>query len=293
MFKNNKFLLWINGPIKESKTKKYRHRLLKENLSQRKGILNDLKSLVQNAHDDYRRHLRDIMDFSLDPLNTKPQNDPASGYPELLHIDTLKGYFGEIFAGIIAENYSPFDEDEWEVPVFLFRCHDQAFQQLERLRQEGGKAKPIPGRTGDDCLAFKRDSSGNIIKSLVCEAKCTKGHAQKIISDAHEKISEKNLTPVDLKQLVEILKDYDTPESLNWIYSLRKLYMDGKNDKYERLDLVSYICGRSPKQKNRYSWIPTEKPNDKYKGKRRLEAVEVHLNDVEEIVKHVYNKKDD
>lgn len=292
LIKNAKISGWINGPIKESKGKRYRHRLLKEDINKRKEVLCDLKSIVQIAHEDSRRHLRDIMGYSLDPLS-KPQNDPAAGYPELLHIDTLKGYFGEIFAGIIAENFSPFGEDKWEVPVFLFRFHNQAFEQLERLRQTGGRAKQIPGRTGDDCLAFLRDSNGNIIKSLVCEAKCTADHAANMISDAHEKISEKNLTPVALYQLIEVLRENNTPESKQWVSSLRKLFMDDKKDKYERLDLVSYICGRSPKQKNRYSWIPEEEPHSKYQRKRRLEAVEIHLKNVKRIIMYVYNKKDD
>ncbi|WP_206208665.1 hypothetical protein, partial [Vogesella mureinivorans] len=96
-----------------------------------------------------RSRLRDLESDSLNPI---PSNlDPAKGYPEILHIQTLKGYFGETFAGIIALNFSPFGETDWEVPAFLFRFHLTEFQQLEFLQQvEDEEANLRPGRTGDD-----------------------------------------------------------------------------------------------------------------------------------------------
>ena len=292
MLRSKGFSNWLTSSITESSKKKYRHQLLKENVNHRLKIGRELKLVIQKAHEDVRRHLRDIAGQSLDPLGSVSQKDPAEGYPSNLEIKTLKGYFGEVFAGIIAENFAPFQENDWKVPAFLFRFHTIAFQQLELLKQTGVIAKTIPGRTGDDCLAFKRDNDGNIIKSLVCEAKCTADHDSKMISQAHEKISEKNVKPVDLLQLVAILLDYKDQESLSWVNSLRQLYFKEKSDYYERYDLVCYLCGRFPVQKNRYSWIPSEKPHDKYKGNRKLEAVEVHLPDITKLILYVYDKED-
>lgn len=293
MLRRQKFSNWLTSSITESNKKKYRHQLLKENVNNRPKIRKELKLVIQRAHEDVRRHLRKISGESLDPLRNTPKRDPAEGYPSSLDIKTLKGYFGEVFAGIIAENFRPFQENDWKVPAFLFRFHTVAFQQLELLNQTGAIAKTIPGRTGDDCLAFKRDNDGNIIKSLVCEAKCTASHDSNMISLAHEKISEKNLKPVDLLRLVEILLDYKDQESLSWVNSLRQLNFKEKLDHYERYDLVCYICGRFPVQKNRYSWIPSEKPHEKYRGKRRLEAVEVHLQDVTDLISYIYDKRED
>lgn len=283
---------WLSNSVTESKDKRYRHRILKENFNQRHEIIEDLKLFVQNAHEDARLRLRKITGISLDPLGSPCRNDPARGYPEVLHIQTLKGYFGEIFAGLIATNFSSFEEGNWEVPAFLFRFHIVEFQHLEILRQTNIEAKKRPGRTGDDVLAFQRDENGYIIRSLVCEAKCTHSHDSEMISEAHKKASEANLKPVDIPQLIEILQDYDDLEYEKWIDSLRYLYFQDSNIAYERCDLVSYICGHSPAKNGKKTWIPVDRPHKDYSGGRRLEAVEIHLNGVEELIREVYGKKD-
>ncbi|KFD42574.1 hypothetical protein HY02_00325 [Peptococcaceae bacterium SCADC1_2_3] len=292
MAKSNKFSQWLSNSINESKDKKYRHRLLKENLDQRSKALEILKSYFQKAHEDVRRHLYKVAGLSLDPLDSPPAYDPAKGYPECLHIRTLKGYFGEVFAGLVAENFSPF-EYNWKVPVFLFRFHKLAFEQLEMWRQTGEKPGIIPGSSGDDCLAFQRDEKGRVVRSLVCEAKCTPDHQSKMISDAHEKVSDHNPIPVNRMQLIEILLEYDDPESSQWVESLRQLWLDKSITDYERCDLVSYVCGHSPVKGGRKTWIPADKPYEKYTGGRRLEAIEAHLCDVEGLVREVYGKKDE
>jgi hypothetical protein len=191
MITQNKFSSWLQNLVTESADKKYRHRLFTEYLNTRDETLQALTAYVRNAHEDARRYLHELFSNTLDPFGTQSSFDPAEGYPELLEMKTLKGYFGEIFAGLIAEYFSPFGEDDWKVPVFLFRYHTVAFQELERIRQTGGKAKEIPGRTGDDCLAFQVNSEGEIIRYLYCEAKCTSGgHLPEKVALAHKKVSE-------------------------------------------------------------------------------------------------------
>ena len=168
MAESYKFHKWLSNEISESEDKRYRHRLLKEKQGYRHDVFDELKELVQNAHEDARRYLRKPVDISLDPLRELSSSDPAKGYPELLDIKDLKGYFGEIFAGLIAEHFSPFGHS-WTVPAFLFRFHHIAFQRLEEHRQTGEEIKGIPGRTGDDCLAFQLGGRGQIVRSLVCD----------------------------------------------------------------------------------------------------------------------------
>lgn len=280
----NGILSWLSNSVSESEDKRYIHRLIKENLSQRDLILDELISIVKKAHDDARYRLRKLAGNSLKPFEDSP--DPTEGYPERLHIQSLKGYFGEIFAGIIAENFAPFGEDDWEVPVFLFRVHVVEFQQLEFLNQTGETAKKRPGRTGDDCLAFRRNSEGVIISSLACEAKCTANHQTNMISEAHEKASAANIKPVDIPQLIEILQDYDNSFASEWVDALRRLWLGKVEKNYQRYDLISYICGQHPIRNP--TWISTETAHSNYTGGRRLEAVEIHLHDVEKLIKAVY-----
>ncbi|MEH2248199.1 DEAD/DEAH box helicase [Nostoc sp.] len=280
---------WLSNSVSESEDKRYTHRLLREDKSQRDIILNELILIVQKAHEDARYRLRKLAGNSLTPFGDFSDNDPSDGYPERLNIISRQGYFGEIFSGIIAENFAPFGQDDWEVPAFLFRFHLVEFQHLEFLNQTEEIAKKRPGRTGDDCLAFLRNSEGVIIASLVCEAKCTTNHYTKMIAEAHKKASEAHIKPVDIPQIIEILGDYDDPFSSEWVDSLRVLWLEKKVDRnYERCDLISYICGEHPVRNP--TWISPEKPHEQYTAGRRLEAVEIHLHEVENLVTSVYNQ---
>lgn len=253
-------------------------------------MIYELQKFVQKAHEDAQCRLRNLELDSLDPLASNSVPDPAEGYPGQLHIQTLKGYFGEIFAGIIALHFSPFGKSDWEVPAFLFRFHLTEFQQLEFLQQIDEEAQVRPGRTGDDCLAFRRNSAGEIISSLVCEAKCTEDHDSGMIADAHEKASSANPIPVDRPQLIEILKERNDPDSNRWVEALRKLKLHGFASNHERFDLVSYVCG-VPGRRGSVNRISSINSHIKYTARRRLEAVEVHLYDVEGLIEIVYNKQ--
>lgn len=292
MHKISKFSEWLQESATVSDDCRYFHLLLVENASSMIYIAPDLCQLFFDAHEDARIHVRNLSGLSLDPLSTDGKGDEfLKDYPSKLEHKTLKGYFGEIFAGIVAEHCSPFGIKNWEVPVFFFRYHHLAFDQLEKYWETGQTPGVIPGRTGDDNLAFLRDEQGNIISALFCEAKCTNSHDSALIVDAHEKLSDKALQPAELLRIIEILTESSDPEAKNWIHGLRSLYHKVKSSKYERYDLVCYVCGASPKQSNRQTWISRERPHPSYKANRKLEAVEVHLSNVDELINLVYGKK--
>jgi hypothetical protein len=298
MIAQNRFAPWLKEEVHESPDKTYRHRLMTEYPHTRDEFLDELSSYVHAAHEDACTYLRELFENTLDPFGTFPLFDPTEGYPELLHMQTLKGYFGEIVAGLIAEHFSPFDEASWKVPVFLFRYHTVAFQELERIRQTGGVARKIPGRTGDDCLAFQLDEEGQITRYLYCEAKCTsRGNMPDRVADAYKKVSES--VPVDLQQMIRILQQRNSTASTQWLLAIQQLsfalrkHLPDPNYRTERCDMISYICGVSPVRGGRTAWLPTEKPHEAYKAQRRLETVEIHLPDVEVLIRKVYGKKDD
>jgi hypothetical protein len=298
MITQNKFSSWLQDSVSESSDKKYRHRLLTEYSDKRDETLQELTAYVRSAHEDARRYLYELFSNTLDPFAGLAPLDPTEGYPELLHMQTLKGYFGEIFAGLIAEYFSPFGEDGWKVPVFLFRYHTVAFQELERIRQTGGEARQLPGRTGDDCLAFQLNSEGQIIRYLYCEAKCTSGgHRPEMVAEAHKKASESVV--VDLQQVIRVLQQRNNEADKQWLLAVQKLSFvmrrhlpENLNYEIERCDMVSYICGKGPVKGGRSAWLPTTKPHEKYKAARRLETVEIHLPDIETLIRQVYDKKD-
>ncbi|MFE3897200.1 MULTISPECIES: hypothetical protein [unclassified Priestia] len=288
-------LAWLIPTMSEQNDLNYQHILLKESKSKRTFALADLQLIIDNAHQDYKNHRRSVLLKNLDPtikIENLGSNDPAYYYPHKLDLTTLKGYFGEVFSGVIAENYSPFNVEGWKVPVYFFRFHHTATDQLENYRRTGEMKKATVGRTGDDCLAFLLDSSDSkIVKTLFCEAKCSAKHDSSMVNKAHLKLSDHNPLPVELLRILEILNDYDTEYSKKWRLAISNLFCSlNDNEEHERIDMVSYVCGQFPKRND--NWIPNDKPHEFYKGERKLLAVEVHLEEVDSLVKTLYRKED-
>lgn len=285
---------WLINTVQRSSDGRYYHRQLKENLAARASIIDELQVLVQQAHEDTRRDLRKLtgIPFSLDPLEEEktPGVDTSiiDEFPRYLELKTLKGYFGEIMAAVVAENFNSFDED-WRVFAFPFRLHQTAYHALEKVRQEGGSAPTIIGRLGDDMLAFQCNDQGDITHVLFCEAKCTARHDTDLIAEAHQKSSDPKISPSDCLFLIKILQDYATPGSREegWIRALQKLWWSINNPSHERCDLVIYVCGLPPVRESTVI-IPTSNPHSDYAAERRLEAVEVHLHDVNGLIEDIY-----
>ena len=285
---------WLANTTQKSRDKKYYHRQLTENLAIRTAILQELQQLVHQAHEDARQNLRNLSGISqsLDFLEEKEtlgiDTKIIDDFPRYLELKTLKGYFGEIMAAVVAEHFNPLDED-WQVFAFPFRLHQTAYHALEKVRQEGGSAPTIIGRLGDDMLAFHCDDQGKIIRVLFCEAKCTANHSSNLIAEAHKKSSDSKLIPNDCLILVQILEDYATSGSREeqWIKSLRRLWWYAKNPIHERCDLVTYICGLPPVQGSTVI-IPKSAPHTDYTAERRLESVEIHLHDVDGLIEEAY-----
>jgi len=284
---------WLGAEETRSATSPpYCHLLLRQREDVDSEVWNELFAYIDHAHAGARQALRAPLADSLHPLQHNTDVDPAFGYPHKLGDTALKGFFGEIIAGIAAEYYAGNDEHEWEVPVYLFRTHVVAFQQLELMKQTDDWERQIVGRTGDDGLAFARDEDGRIVAWLACEAKCTGNHSSTLIRDNHVKLSQAVTRPVDLLRLIDALKDYrDDDYSRNWITALRRYWWDdSRNPSVIRCDFSMYVCGACPRR-NR-TWIPTDAPHRGYTGRRNLTSAELHLPGVDSIIQSLYERMD-
>lgn len=279
------FPLWLESKVNNSHDQRYRHQFLEENTDWYEEGIQELKTYVHRAHEDARNHLRKLAASTLDPLGAPSSFDPSQGYPEQLDILTLKGYLGEIFAALIIEHFAPFGNPFWIVPAFLFRFHNLAYDRLEEIRA-GKPAKPTPGRTGNDCLAFQFDEQGKVLRVLCAEAKCSGQHDSTLIANAHAQIGKVDL--VSMREVITILKEHNEPLMLAWAEGIREFWLLDPDGRCERFDLVSYVCGQRPKKQ---TWLPVDHPHTSYQGGRRLEAVEIHLDDVESILQQVYRKQ--
>jgi hypothetical protein len=270
----------------------YCHLLFRQKKDVDTKVWDEIFAYIDHAHAGARQALRAPLEDSLHPLQHNTKVDPAFGYPHKFGDTALKGFFGEIIAGIVAEYYVRDDEYEWEVPAYLFRTHVVAFQQLEVMKQTDDWERQIVGRTGDDGLAFARDENGCIVAWLACEAKCTGNHSSELIRENHVKLSQSVTRPVDLLRMIEALKDYrDDEYARKWIDALRDYYWKVTNDSSaERYDFNMYVCGSCPKKN--CTWIPTDAPHSSYTGGRNLTCAELHMVGIDEIIRSLYGRMD-
>jgi hypothetical protein len=273
----------------------YRLRLRRDNAPGLEGLRVELDAYLDEAFEDARRRLRAGFSDSLSPFND-PALDPAANYPSMLHQVTLQGYFGETLAVLAVEHWGAAGYDDWQVPAFLFRFHVVEFQHLElinqRLRDGLGHnpdepAHRRPGRTGDDALALRRDARGCITDIITLEAKCVGRNRADVVREAHEKLSNAGDLPSSVRELIELLSLYDTPEALSWQESLIRFHHEGYRTA-TRYDGVVYATGDRPTGRARQAWLPVNQPHESYTGNRNLTAFEFHFGDLGDLINSLY-----
>lgn len=279
------FSTWFERLTPSVAVNDYRHHHFAEVDDSWSQVAEPVCEFFLHAHDDAIRNIERLVGPSLHPAGIPVAI--ANGYPHALPPVTLQGYFGEVLAGMFAEHGAPGGQHDWEVPAFLFRTHLVAFQQLERDAQTGDMPTAIPGRTGDDCLAFRRDSDGRIIALLFCEAKCTLDHDAQLIADAHAKASAGAV--VDILQVIDVLLAQGTPEAIAWVDALRILRDQLRDERttVTRHDAVVYVHQRAPIRDP--SWMSPERPHEQYTARRSLDAFEIRLPNVSARIQAVYS----
>ncbi|MET4630895.1 hypothetical protein ABIB83_007955 [Bradyrhizobium sp. I1.8.5] len=251
---------------------------------------------AQEALDDARSRIRKGFEDDLSPFNS-PVHDPAANYPAQLNRITLQGYLGETLAALAVEHYGAMGHFDWQVPALLFRFHDQEFQHLELINERllaGAPHDPDaiierrPGRTGDDGLAFRIDQNGIITDILTLEAKCLTASNTEIMKDAHEKLVAGGQRPSGVRELINLLQEYDTPEANAWQEALLRFYRDGFRTA-ARHDGLAYAVGHSPQvPSTRISWLPPDAPHPAYTIQRNLDAMEFQFENLDAVVDILY-----
>lgn len=272
---------------------RYRLRLWRENPAEFQPVLPELRAYFDEAMDDARGRLRRGFEDALAPFHD-PALDPAANFPRALNRTTLQGYTGETLAVLALEHWGAFGHNDWAAPAFLFRFHYVEFQHLGEInerRREGGAHEPDvvaelrPGRTGDDALAFRRNDAGMITDVVTVEAKCLVRHDSGKLKEAHEKLVAGGALPTGVRELIELLEDYDTAEARSWQESLVKLALGGYRT-IQRHDGVTYAIGDRPRR--RAAWLPVDAPHPNYTLNRQLEAMEFQFENLLPLVGALY-----
>lgn len=286
---------WLVDQQLPSTHSSYRLRVWRENRAGLAAISGELINYIYEAFQDARRRIRRGFEDDLSPFRDPP-NDPAANYPVLLHRVTLQGYFGETLAVIAVEHWGVHGHMDWVVPAFLFRLHDQEFQHLEAINERlaAGEvyhpdhtAERRPGRTGDDGLAFRINDENIITDFLTIEAKCLAQNNTAKIEQAHQKLAAGGMRPSGVRELINLLDEYDTPEAQTWQKALLDLWRSGFRAA-SRHDCVGYACGRVPIQAGRVAWLPIAAPHPAYTASRSLECMEFQFEDLTSLINTLY-----
>jgi hypothetical protein len=274
---------------------RYRLRVWRENRAGLHAIRTELLAYLEEAFEDARRRLRRGFDDNLSPF-LDPATDPAANYPAMLHRITLQGYFGETLAVIAVEHWGAHGHDDWIVPAFLFRFHDQEFQHLESINERLADREPFdpdrvqeqrPGRTGDDGLAFRISDENVITDMLTLEAKCLVQNNNAKIEEAQGKLSSAGRRPSGVRELINLLGEYDTADAELWVEALLHLWKDGYRT-VRRYDGVAYACGSIPARNGRTEWMSADAPAATYTVTRKLEGMEFQFHDLPAVIDTLY-----
>lgn len=286
---------WLVEQPRRAKNGKYHLRVWREDISRHDVVRRELVVYFQDALEDARARLRRGFEDHLSPFQDAAL-DPAANYPSVLHQFTLQGYLGETFGALAVEHWDIHGRTDWQVPALLFRFHDVEFQHLERINQQLRAGEPYvpdstgerrPGRTGDDAIAFVRDTSNSITHVLTIEAKCLANHRADTLNEAHRKLNEGPSVPDSIRELVELLNHYENPEAQKWQEALIKFRASGGRS-VQRYDAVVYVCGDRPRQSGRTCWMSTGAVNVHYTVSRELVGLEYQIEDLDRLLETVY-----
>jgi hypothetical protein len=103
-------------------------------------------------------------------------------------------------------------------------------------------------------------AKNDITDILTLEAKCLAQNNNAKIQEAHEKLAAAGPLPSGVRELINLLDEYDTPEAQRWQQALLKVWRGGYRTA-ARHDGVGYTCGRIPAQPGRTAWMPENAPH--------------------------------
>jgi hypothetical protein len=122
---------------------------------------------------------------------------------------------------------------------------------------------------------------------LTLEAKCLSDNRPAKIQEAHEKLAAGGSRPSGIRELINILADYDTEQAQRCQQSLLQLWQSGYRTVL-RHDGVGYVCGSIPAQPRRVAWLPVNAPHPAYNIFRNLEGMEFQFGDLATVINTLY-----
>ncbi|SOB97269.1 hypothetical protein SAMN05428964_1012155 [Thalassospira xiamenensis] len=288
---------------------RYGHLLIEQAGTSDAELIEGLRSYFESAHLDARQKFHEFIGMSL-----HPDGDAAGAnarYPNCLPLTTQRGLFGEALAGLITETFEYVGDHEWNVPVFLFRFHDDAKRYLFNLARDPALIRQTIGRFGSDFIAIALDGDGAVYRFVSGEAKwretMTPGQIDTLLlGDKIEspkgsgnlehdgkgiwhKVNKEVPIPDGLRQLQEILKEQAADEFSAAILSIDEALVLENPQSIPKTDLI-FLVGNDPARRS--SGVPHvewKKQPEEYTAGNDLQVVEVYLSGGTALIKKLYS----
>lgn len=279
---------WLDVSHADDPKGEYRHSWCRQSGAGRwEEHLPRIIAYLERAHADARELFHSTIHLSLDPVPVQ-RNQPS--YPHDMPLKAKKGFFGEALCGMFTEAMEMLGGDEWIIPAFLFRLHQEAEEHLFRLMMNEEVPKDIPGRSGSDFLAISITKEGRIKKFLSGEAKCHDTFNITKCRKFLEELSREGPTPVSLPQLIRILEDQDQGQLTGLIAAIDEVFQTRSYDKIPKLNLFLYMYDKPGVKSCAAARISGELKDCSYNGGGPLHVFEVWIPDGTELVKKAYDR---
>jgi len=297
---------WLNSY--PSEVGNYGHLLLEQDCACDGELIADLVGYFESAHADARAFFHEQMGIELHP--DADDEGAHVTYPGCLPPITRRGLFGEVMAGMLTENYDYIGNHHWNIPVFLFRYHEDAEGYLFALVRDEERKRQVYGRRGSDFLALVLNEEGEVIRLIVGEAKWRKKlqpavSAELMYGEKKKKqgaeeaehdgkgiwyqINRDVLVPHGLRQLQRLLREIDPEGHSAAIATLDRVLVVKNAAPLPRTNLIMISGGDVPSRKAKTSLIPSEKVPKDYTAPHDLQVVELILTDGEDVIEGVYD----
>lgn len=282
----------------------YGHLLLEQSKAPfQDATVDALRPYFESAHADARENFHKAVRISLHPETGEMGADAT--YPNCLPPKTIRGLFGEVMAGMIAEAYPMVGAKSWRIPIFLFRYHGAVEDYIFDLARDPTKKREVHGRPGNDFIGLEMAADGTVTAFIAGEAKWRadltastmdtimkgdgtgKGPAR-VYKDngVWNDINTALPVPKGLQQMCDLLAIKDRDAFARTILSLDEALL-GKSSP-PRTDLVLVAGNRSPTRPKGATLLPTAAAPADYKAARPLQIVEIVLEGGEDLINRIY-----
>lgn len=283
------------------------HTLLVQRAEDDGTLAASLRPYFESAHLDARSFFHSNIIIDLHP--DAERNAPLITYPGSLPQNTRRGLFGEVLAGLLTETYTFVGEHKWEIPIFLFRYHEDAFNYLFTLARHPTRIRQVIGRMGSDFIGLCLDDEGKVIRIISGEAKwrniLTKSRVDTLMLGEWEKVGESGRArsekgvwgsinkepaiPSGVRQLQRLLQEHAPIDYDRTILSLQRALVVRDPEFIPKTNLIVIAGNARANRNDGERLLPfTELPGE-YTAGNDLQIVEVIFNGGEELIDAIYD----